>query len=109
MKNYCQEKNIKIFHFLQPDLITKKNLTPTEKSYYDWMEEDRKNYVRENLKIFQDKIFKYENPYKNSFFISLQDIFDKIKEPIFFDKAHISDQGNKIMSEVIADKIGEKI
>ena len=109
MKNYCQERNTKVFHFLQPDLITKKNLTLTEKNYYKWMEEDRKNFVRENLKIFQDEIFERENPYKNSFFISLLDIFDKIDGPIFFDKAHLSDKGNKIMSEIIADKIGEKI
>ena len=108
MKNYCQEQNIKIFHFLQPDLITKKNLTLTEKNYYNWIEEDRKNFVRENLKIFEDKIFEHENPYKNSFFITLLDIFDQFDGPIFFDKAHLSDKGNKIMSEIIADKIGEK-
>ena len=61
------------------------------------------------MRIFQDEIFKDENPYKNSYFISLLDIFDKIKGSIFFDKAHLSDKGNKIISEVIADKIGEKI
>ncbi len=109
MRNYYEEKNIKFFHFLQPDLITKKNLTNTEKKYYDWIEEDRKIYVKENLKIFEEKFFKNENPYKNSYFISLLDIFDKIEESIFFDKAHLGDKGNAIMSEVIADNIGEKI
>ena len=109
MRSYYKEKNIKFFHFLQPDLITKKNLTEKEKKYYDWIEEDRMIYVKKNLKIFEEKFFKNENPYKNSYFISLLDIFDKIEEPIFFDKAHISDKGNSIMSEVIADTIGKKI
>ena len=109
MKNYCQEKNTKFFQFLQPDLTTKKNLTLTEKNYYDWIEEDRKIYVKENLKILEDNFFKDKNPYKNSFFISLLDIFDEVEGSIFFDKAHLGNKGYKIMSEVIADEIGQKI
>ncbi len=109
MRNYSKEKNTKIFHFLQPDLIIKKNLTPMEKSYYDFIEEDRKIYVQENLKVFEKKFFKNENPYNNSYFINLLDIFDKIEGSIFFDKAHLGNRGYKIMSEIIADKIGEKI
>ena len=107
--NFCSQKNIKVFHFLQPDLFFKKNKSEYEKKYEKFIGEERKEFTVKQFDLIKNKLFENENKESSSFFYNLLGCFDDYKETIFFDRSHTTDKGYKIMAEKICDKIKEKI
>ena len=110
INQYCEKKDIKVFHFLQPDLIFKKNKSDSELNYLDKMlNQDRKKFIVDNYEIIRSNFFKKEVFSNNIFFIDLLNIFDEVNKTIFFDRVHFSDNGNKILANTISAKIFKNI
>ena len=109
INNFCLKKNIKVFHFLQPDLFFKKNKSSFEKSYGEFIGEERKDFTIKQFNLLKQKFFEKKNENSSTFFYSLLDCFNDYKETIFFDRSHITDKGYKIIAEKICDNIKEKI
>lgn len=102
----CLSKKINILHVLQPDLILKKRKILSELEYYNFLEEDRKEYVKKQIDIFRmliEKRSKIDNIHIKYF--DLSNTFDDLDEPIFIDKNHINDKGYEIISQKITDEI----
>lgn len=106
VNNYCRDKKIKCFHFLQPDLFFKLNKSESEKNYLiSNFNKEKSDFL---IKIFKDieNMF-YKNEDKDIFFGSLLNIFENDKSTKFFDRCHLSDKGYKKMSETISKKIAK--
>jgi len=107
---YCELKNIKIVHVLQPHLFFKKNQSQTEKEYIDYWCEEKTDKITnyDNFKKYLTKLrdsFFSSATSKNVTYINGLNFFDEYKESIFFDIAHVSDKGNDIMSKKIVEKV----
>lgn len=98
------KKGIKVFHFIQPDLIFKKFPSSFELEYLNWIPLERKEFVKKSF-LEAKEFIENQKEEKNIFYQSLLNIFDSNKEDIFFDKAHMSDYGYKLISKEIAKKI----
>jgi len=102
----CFSKNINILHVLQPDLILKKRKVLSEVEYNNFLDDDRKAYVKKQLDNFKELIEKrsmIDNVHAKYF--DLSNAFDDLEEPIFIDKNHINDKGYEIISQKITDEI----
>jgi lysophospholipase L1-like esterase len=101
----CEKKNIKVLHCLQPDICFKKNRSSYEEKYYSFL---KKNYdydfIISSFNKLKDQFFKNNNK-DNISYKDLTNCFDDCKETIFFDRSHVSNQGNKIISKKITDEI----
>ena len=102
----CLDKNIKAFHFLQPDLIFKKNRTKSENDYFNFIIKERRLYFEKYNRLIEQECF-YEPRIKknNSYYINLLNIFDSLKQTVFFDQIHFTDFGNKILADKISYEI----
>ena len=105
INSYCKSKKIPVAYFLQPDLHFKKFKSETEKNYLNYYyKEERSKFILKKFEEFKLNFFK-KNETENIFYSSLLDIFDDNKNTIFFDKAHMTNKGYKIMSNIICEKI----
>ena len=106
INSICEKKKIFVTHILQPDLIFKKFKSKSEIEYINFLEADRINYFKEQITILRDyfKSNKNQNLKQKINFIDLTEVFDDIKETIYFDKNHFTDRGYKIISKKIADE-----
>ena len=109
INNFCLKKNIKVFHFLQPDLFFKKNKSTFEKSYEEFIGEDRKDFTMEQFNLLKQKFFEKKNENSSTFFYSLLDCFDDYEETIFVDRSHTADKGYKILAEKMCERIIKNI
>ena len=110
MQSFCEFKNIKMIHVLQPNLFFKKKLSQTEKKYLNfWCKNKNNDFDEIKLKSFfnylKKSYYKQENYTKNSLFIDATNFFDEFEKSIFFDLAHNSDFGYDILSKKIVEKI----
>lgn len=110
MNSYCQYKNIKMVHVLQPNLFYKKKISKNEKQYLDfWTNLENNIFPEKNLKDFYDnlkkKYFKKNNNLENISYIDSTYFFDEYDKSIFFDLAHFSDFGNQIFAEKLVNEI----
>lgn len=105
----CESRKINVLHVLQPDLIFKKRKILSENDYYNFIENDRKEYFKKQIDIF--KKFMEKKSKTESIFIKyfdLSDVFDDVDEPIYIDKAHFNDKGYEIISQKIADEMNKQ-
>jgi len=109
INNFCLKKNVKVFHFLQPDLFFKKNKSTFEKSYGEFIGEERKDFTIEQFNLLKQKFFEKKNENSSTFFYSLLDCFNDYKETIFVDRSHTADKGYKILAEKMCQKIIKNI
>lgn len=109
LNEYCEKNKIKIFHFMQPDLIYKKNKTKSEENYFNWLGNERIKFTEDNFEKIKSKFFEKENYSDNIFFFNLANIFNNVKETIFFDRVHFFNKGNEILAEAISLKIAKKL
>ena len=109
INNFCSKKNIKVFHFLQPDLFFKKQKSEYEKKYEKFIGEERKEFTVNQFNLIKKKLFENHDKDSSCFFYNLLDCFDEFKETIFFDRSHTTDKGYKIIAEKICDKIRENV
>ena len=108
INNLCSIRDIKIFHFLQPDLFFKKNKSDYEKKYEKFVSE-KKEFTMNQFNLIKKELFESYDKNSSTFFFNLLDCFDDYNETIFFDKNHVSDKGYNIIAEEISKKIKENI
>ena len=109
INNFCSKKNIKVFHFLQPDLFFKKHKSDFEKSYEKFIGEKRRDFTMKQFNLLKQKFFENKNKNSSTFFYSLLDCFDEYKETIFVDRSHTADKGYRILAEQMCKKIIKNI
>jgi hypothetical protein len=109
IKNFCEQKKIQVFNFLQPDLLFKKNKSNFEKDYEKFVGEEKKEFIIKKYKFLEEKFFKIKN--NTSYFknYSLLNCFDEFKETIFFDRSHLADFGNNILARKISSFISSNL
>jgi lysophospholipase L1-like esterase len=105
IKNYCFQKKIPVFNFLQPDLFFKKNKSEFETKYEIFEGDERKKFTISKLNKFEKEFFSMSN--NTNFFknLSLLSCFDDYSKTLFVDRFHVSDIGYKIISEQICSFI----
>ncbi|AXT54374.1 hypothetical protein D1815_00935 [Aquimarina sp. AD1] len=89
-----------IFNYLQPSVYTKKLRTEYENLQYNKHEGLDKVFNKLYQQLTIDSILQNSNN-----FINISNCFDTSKENIFIDNCHISEYGNSIISEIIANDI----
>ena len=110
MNSICIKKKIFVLHVLQPDLILKKVKKSTENDYYNFLDDDRIEYVIKNVQIFRDYLNSNKAAEKSNFvkYLDLIEIFDEIDEVIYIDKAHLNDKGYEIVAQKICDELQQQ-
>ncbi len=94
---------IDVYHFLQPVPALQKSLTVEEKSFANISREFTMDTYREKyLQI--EKAFLALKKEKMKVY-SLVPIFSQVKEPIYIDHIHMNELGNKIMTNVMIEKL----
>ena len=91
-------------------LLFKRHISwPFEKSYGEFIGEERKDFTIKQFNLLKQKFFEKKNENSSTFFYSLLDCFDDYKETIFFDSVHTADKGYKILAEKMCEKIMKNI
>ena len=105
VNSYCENKKIPVAYFLQPDLHFKKYKSKSENDYLKYYyTKERSSFIINKFKEIEKKFFN-ESKKNNVSYLSLLNIFDNNKETIFFDKAHFSNNGYKIISNKISENL----
>ena len=81
--NFCSIRDVKVFHFLQPDLFFKKKKSDYEKKYEQFASE-KKEFTMNQFNLIKKELFNSQNKNSSSFFYDLLDCFDGYDETIFF-------------------------
>ncbi|WP_299185183.1 hypothetical protein [uncultured Aquimarina sp.] len=89
-----------IFNYLQPSVYTKKLRTEYENNQYNKHKGLDNVFHKLYKRLSADSILQNSNN-----FINISNCFDTNKENIFIDNCHISEYGNSIISEIIANDI----
>ncbi len=90
----------KVYHIWQPILLTeKKPKTADEQAIVAATSIPLVKSYEIAEKIVKDKLSKEDN------FIYMADIFNNVKEPIYFDFCHVGPKGNQIIAQKIHDEI----
>ena len=90
-------------HIFQPDLCFKKILSTFESKYLKQTHpEDRINFIRDSTYKLRKMFFSDE---KNYLFTDFTNCYDEYEKTIFFDKAHVTDFGYKILCQKLCDLI----
>ena len=94
-------------HVLQPDLILKKNKKLSEIDYINVLSEMRIEYFKKHILILKEYLNSCQHTEKSDYikYLDLTDVFNDVDDVIFFDKAHITDKGYKILSEKISKEL----
>ena len=104
VNSYCRYKNIKCFHFLQPDLHFKLNKSEFEKKYLQFhFSKEKSDFLIRKFKHIEERFYKIK--VEGIFFESLLNIFENDSSSKFFDRAHLTDKGYMKLSEFISKKI----
>lgn len=99
-KSLENEYGFKVFNFMQPNIYSKKNLSKTEKLYFDMQQ------YYENLYTLS-----YENVRKDSLmindetFVDISNAFDTTDKTIYFDFCHTGERGNQLVAEQMFTRI----
>jgi lysophospholipase L1-like esterase len=96
--NLLKENEITSILILQPSLITKNIPSNFEKTYSP--DPDSRKYILENY-ANQLKLLESDCDYTFDF----RNVMNNIPTTIYFDNVHMSDEGNKIVSQKIYEKI----
>lgn len=113
INSYCEAKNIKVVHILQPLLIYKKDKSQYEKNYFNQWKSQFSDYhynienIYEYYESLKKKYFTKQKEGENCLYIDSTSYFDDTNKTIFFDLCHFSDIGNKILSDKASTKINE--
>ncbi|WP_299211978.1 SGNH/GDSL hydrolase family protein [uncultured Aquimarina sp.] len=96
--------DFKVFNYLQPSVYTKKHKTEYENIQFN--KQKGLNIVFKKLyqQMISDSILQNSNYFKD-----VSNCFNNNKENIFIDNCHISEYGNSIISEIIANDIIKSI
>jgi len=105
INSIATERKIKVAHFLQPDLFFKENKSESEKKYYEYlMERIDHDFITSSF-LNLKKTFFNTSEKKEIIFKNFLDCFETRKEPLFFDRSHVSDKGYNILCEKVALEI----
>jgi hypothetical protein len=107
VKNYCEAKKIPIFNFLQPDLFFKKNKSNFEKKYEVFEGDEKKKFIENKLKIFENELFSSNNDTKLLKNFSLLKCFDGFSQTLYVDRSHVADEGYAIVAKKICSLINQ--
>ena len=107
INSICNSKKISVMHVLQPDLILKKNKKLSEIDYINVLSEMRIEYFKKHILILKEYLNSCQHTEKSDYikYLDLTDVFNDVDDVIFFDKAHITDKGYKILSEKISKEL----
>jgi len=89
-------KNLKIYFFIQPNLITSKK---RKTNYENQVIQSRQIEKIQFCKNFYTQLNKRTKNISNVF--NLENVFDKNEDTIFIDEAHVGDKGNEIIAKKI--------
>ncbi len=104
MKSICAEENITYIGIFQPNILTKKHLSPKECLIYpvSGVEEYESFFyeMHETVKEFAKC---------NDWMHDLTGVFDDIRETIYLDRCHVNSCGNQIVANAIYDIVNKEI
>ena len=97
--DFCRMRDIKVWHVFQPQLITKKNISPAEQHFIF------KPFADAMIKMYPITASRLQSVAadRNIPFLDLRNIFDNETNTIYVDFCHCNDRGQKIMGETIAN------
>ncbi len=107
VQSLASKYDFKVFFFFEPFIkLSEKTLTIEEKKAIQTMDYSMPGFAK-----FMSEIYSFieskSSGYKNMHF--LNNIFDDLNEQIWIDFAHITPEGNKIISKMISYIISQKI
>ena len=101
IKNFCEQKKIAVFNFLQPDLFFKKNKSQFEIDYEAFEGSEKKEFIMDKLKLFNKEFFSNQQNKKFLKNLSLLNCFDEFEKTLFIDRSHVSDEGYEVLAKKI--------
>jgi len=107
IKNYCEQKKITVFNFLQPDLFFKKNKSKFEIDYEVFQGSDKREFTINKLKLFEKEFFSNHCNTKFLKNLSLLNCFDHSEKTLFVDRSHVADEGYEIIAKKISSFIND--
>lgn len=108
----CQELGIKFFAIFQTSLRLKENCSAYDKFIWDFEEYYFKNDmadIKENCEHRELQVAVRQNLSQYSWLYDLSTVFDGYNEDIFFDIAHLTEEGNRILAKKIWDVIKKDV
>ena len=99
MHAICKERGIRYIGILHPSILSKESLTPMASQ---WLALQLVKANRENIYMRMHKLWN-ELVENTSWAYDFTGIFDNIEEEIFIDACHVTEVGNKIVAEKIAE------
>ncbi len=96
----AEEYGFYTLFYWQPSIFNKKQL-----SDYEQQESEKVNYIQDFTKKVNSKFTHEELHYKSLNFFDISEMFSNESTPVFIDFCHISEYGNSIIAERMADDI----
>ena len=104
-KALAESFGFRCFFYWQPTIFQKNSLTKCEKT-----EHDKQSHMKPFYEQAYELVDKKTSHWKQNYaFHNISDMFSDVQDPVYIDWCHLSEQGNRIVAERLAEDIFSEI